>query len=81
MAHERGHGTALVPSRPPSISLMEKIMNTERELTINELDAVSGGTVGEPMGKTDVIKAMGNYQTPYETTMNVWHKLLGQYGF
>jgi len=36
-------------------------MNEERELTSDDLDAVSGGIARSmPNGKTDVIKVMGN---------------------
>jgi bacteriocin-like protein len=52
-----------------------------RELSEDELKAVSGGTFGEPMGKTDVIKVMGNYPRPNDTAMDVWFNLLRQYGF
>jgi bacteriocin-like protein len=52
-----------------------------RELSDDELKAISGGTFGEPMGKTDVIKVMGNNPRPNDTAMGVWSTLLRQYGF
>jgi bacteriocin-like protein len=52
-----------------------------RELSDDELKAVSGGTFGEPMGKTDVIKVVGNYPRPNATAINVWYDLLRLNGF
>ena len=52
-----------------------------RELSDDELNAVSGGTFGEPMGKTDVIKVMGTNPRLNTTAMNVWYDLLRQYRF
>jgi bacteriocin-like protein len=52
-------------------------MNTERELTNDELDAVSGG-----VANANASGDSGGWSLPvnYEA-MTVWNTLLGQYGF
>jgi hypothetical protein len=61
-----------------------KIMSTERELTIDELDAVSGGVAAE--GGSSWGHAYWGGGTPPSlpanaAAMKAWNDLLHQYGF
>ena len=63
-------------------------MNTERELSIDELDAVSGGT---DLSSLSIAKQLdspgiggggdGGGGGNAGTAINAWNKLLGNYGF
>jgi hypothetical protein len=62
---------------------MEKIMNTDRELTIDELDAVSGGATIVPNRQTIndrmVLGGIGGGGDA-GAAISAWNTLLGQYG-
>ena len=61
-------------------------MNTERELTINELDAVSGGHADFPIVKLfDKASPGGDFGGGggggAGPAIDAWNKLLGNYGY
>jgi hypothetical protein len=58
---------------------MGKIMNTERELTIEELDMVTGGLVVPALIQPLIALTVGLPQN--SAAMGAWNNLLTQYGY
>jgi bacteriocin-like protein len=62
--------------------IMGKTNETHRELTINELDAVSGGSiVAHDLGPDNLQKKNVTNAPPWGPAMDAWNKLLHRYGY
>jgi hypothetical protein len=57
------------------------MMNTERELTSDELDAVSGGSAMDAIIDQSFPRFNDGRPPANAAAMRVWNNLLGQYGF
>jgi hypothetical protein len=60
---------------------MERIMNTDRELTEIELDAVSGGDLSIQKHLDQASSSVGGGDGGSPTPTSAWNTLLYQYGY